>query len=607
MTDALLPYYNRELDALRRLAAEFALAHPKIAGRLRLSPDSVDDPHVARLLEGVAFLAARVHHRLDDEFPELTDTLLEVLYPHYLAPFPSCFVARFAPQVGLQAPATLPAGLLVDTEPVRGERCRYRSAYPLKIWPVEIEAARLSGMPVAAPANPLATGSVACLRLTLKGLSPEVSIAKLGLDRLRLFLRGANAAALNELLRCHAVSVAYAEGPGDARPAILGPEAIEPVGFAPEEALLPYPARAFAGFRLLTEYFALPEKFLFLDLCGMRARAAQAGNRLDVFIWLSRSMPEMERSVDAESFALGCTPLVNIFPQRCEPIRLDDTATEYRVVPDSRRPAATEVWSVTRVREPQPDGSTRPWRPFHRMTHADPEPGVAGGFYAAVRRAAPAPAEGTEVFLAPHDPELAPRQSSDRVLSVDALCSNRDLPADLPFGGGRPGLRLVEGQPSIASIQAMTAPTPTLRRALRERMAWRLISQLSLAHLSIVGDGEGAAALREVLRLHDLRDSAETRSAIASLLEVSAVPGVARLPGGGHGVGGSFCRGLDIRLTFDQRGWQTGGLYLLASVLDRFLALHASVNSFVRTRAVLRGAPGDAAAWPARAGWRTLL
>ncbi len=608
MSDALLPYYNRELDAIRRLAAEFSLAHPKIAGRLRLSPDSVDDPHVARLLEGIAFLAARVHHRLDDEFPELTDALLEVLYPHYLAPFPSCFIARFAPQAGLQNPAALPAGLNLDTEPVRGERCRYRSAYPVTVLPVEIEAARLTGLPINAPANPLAGGAVSCLRLTLKGLSPEVTFTKLGVERIRLFLRGATAAALHELLCAHAISVGYADSPADPKPVILGPEAIEPVGFAAEEALLPFPARSFAGFRLLSEYFAFPEKFLFLDLTRIEAKTLiGAGNKLEVFVWLSRAVPELERTVDAESFALGCTPVVNLFAQRCEPIRLDETAIEYRVVPDSRRPMATEIWSVTRVREPLQDGGTRPWRPFHRLTHADPEPGTPGGSYALTRRPGTPPDAGTEVFLAPHDPDFAPARARDAVLSVDALCLSRDLPTDLPFGGGRPQIKLVDGATAVSAVQAMTAPTATLRRKLADRTAWRLVSQLSLGHLSVVGGTEGAAALREILRLHDLRDSPETRAAIASLLEVKAEPGAARLPAGPRGMGGSFCRGLDVTLTFDQRGWQTGGLFLLASVLDRFLALHASINSFSRTRVTLRGTPGLAAKWPARAGWRVLL
>ena len=159
MSDALLPYYERELDAIKRLAAEFADTHPKIAGRLRLSADAVDDPHVARLLEGVAFLAARVHHRLDDEFPELTDALLGLLYPHYLAPVPSCMIAQFDCQPDLMNPARLPSGVAVDTEPVRGEELRYRTTAPVTLWPVEVENVRLSGLPIVAPANPSAAGA----------------------------------------------------------------------------------------------------------------------------------------------------------------------------------------------------------------------------------------------------------------------------------------------------------------------------------------------------------------------------------------------------------------------------------------------------------------
>src|SRR6266581_3690801 len=191
MSDALLPYYDRELNALRSLAAEFAATHPKIAGRLRLAPESVDDPHVARLVEGVAFLAARVHHRLDDEFPELTDALLGVLYPHYLAPFPSAAIAQFEPQPELTVPLRLPAGLAVETEPVQGEACRFRTAWPLTLWPVQIENVRLSGLPLSAPANPLAGGAVAVLRVTLKCSSGDASFTSLGVDRLRFLVRGA--------------------------------------------------------------------------------------------------------------------------------------------------------------------------------------------------------------------------------------------------------------------------------------------------------------------------------------------------------------------------------------------------------------------------------
>ena len=376
MSDALLPYYERELDAIKRLAAEFADTHPKIAGRLRLSADAVDDPHVARLLEGVAFLAARVHHRLDDEFPELTDALLGLLYPHYLAPMPSCMVAQFDCQPDLMNPARLPAGHRRST-PNRctARNCATAPPHPSRCgrsrWRTSASPACRSWRPPTRP-PPAPTG---VLRITLKCASPEVTFTQLGVDRLRFFLRGPTnqALALYELLGAHAISIAYADNAVDPAPVIVPASAIEPVGFSPDEALLPWSARGFSGFRLLTEYFAFPEKFLFLDITRMDAKTlVSAGNRLEIFVYLDRSLPELERTIGQQSLALGCTPLVNLFPQRCEPVTLSHQDTEYRVVPDARRPRAAEIWSVERVRETLPDGSFRPWRPFHRLTEGDP-------------------------------------------------------------------------------------------------------------------------------------------------------------------------------------------------------------------------------------------
>ncbi len=605
MSDALLPYYERELDAIKRLAAEFADAHPKQAGRLRLSADAVDDPHVARLLEGMAFLAARVHHRLDDEFPELTDALLGLLYPHYLAPVPSCMVAQFDCQPDLATPARLPAGMVIETEPVRGEELRYRTTAPVTLWPVEVENVRLSGLPLVAPANTSAAGATGVLRITLKCMSPEVTFTQLGVERLRFFLRGPTnqTLALYELLGAHTVSIAFANNAVDPTPVIVPAGAIVPVGFSPDEALLPWSARGFSGFRLLTEYFAFPEKFLFFDITRMDSKTlVSAGNRIEIFVYLDRSLPELERTIGQTSLALGCTPLVNLFPQHCEAVTLSHQDTEYRIVPDARRPRAAEIWSVERVRETQPDGSFRPWRPFHRLTEGDPEPSVPGGFYHVARRPAAPGVPGTEVFLAPHDPAFDPDRPAEAVLSIDALCVNRDLPTDLPFGGGRPRLRLIEGAAAVAGLNAVTAATSTLRPPLREAGFWRLISHLSLGHLSVTGGAEGAAALKEVLRLYDLRDTAETRAAVEALIGVTAGPGTARAPGRA----GGFCRGLDVTLEFEPRTWQAGGLYLLAAVLEHFLALHGTVNSFTRTRVTLRGRPGTVAAWPAHSGTRVL-
>lgn len=607
MSGTLLPYFNRELAAIRKDAGEFAEAFPKVAGRLRLSVDTVDDPFVARLLEGVAFLAARVQHRLDDELPEISDALLEMLSPHLLAPVPSMTTLRLAPPPDSRAAVRVPRGLPVETEPVRGEPVRFRTCHDVTLWPLSIDAARLGGLPLAAPANPRAAGAVACLRLSLKTTAPDLPMAELGLDRLRLHLRGIGpvAAQLHELLCTATLSIALADGPADPRPTILGPAALQPGGFEAEEAALPWPRRAFSGHRLLTEFFAFPEKFLYLDLEGLDARSlVQRGDRMEVFIYLSRSVPELERSLGPDNLALGCTPAINLFTQRCEPMALDGTQSEWLVVPDARRPSALEVYAVEQVRESRADGSRRIVQPFHRLGRADAEGEAAGMHFIAARRAAPPALGGTETLLTLRDEAFDPSRPADGVLTVEALCCNRDLPSMLPFGGGEPRLRIATGGSPAAFAEALSPPTPTLRPDLRERGAWKLISHLALNHLSVSGGEAGALALREMLRLHDLRDSPESRSALAALLAVDAKPGVARLPGGRPG---ALVRGLEVTLTFDAQRWQGGGLYLMAAVLERFLALQVSVNAFVRTGVALRGRSGLAARWPARSGTRTLL
>ncbi|GAB4182755.1 MAG: type VI secretion system baseplate subunit TssF [Thalassobaculales bacterium] len=605
MVDDLLPYYNQELLAIRRLAAEFAQANPKIAGRLRLSADAVEDPHVARLIEAFAFLNARTRLKLDDEFPELTDGLLGLLYPHYLAPIPSMAIVRMTVPPDLSGAYSVPAGTLIESEPVAGEVCTFRTGYEATLWPVVLEQAALGGRPLTAPANPRAGGAVACLRLVLRCENPEMTFTQLGVDRLRLALRGApqQVHALHELVFNHTLSVALADGPADPAPVILGPESIGEVGYAEDEGLLPRQARSFPGYLLLTEFFAFPEKFLFFDLLNLSAKTlVQAGNRLEVFIYLNRAMPELERTVSAENFALGCTPVINLFAQRCEPVALTETVAEYHLVPDARRPQALEITAVERVALAGPDGSEHEVAPFFALKHATPED-APPLYWHATRRPAGGRDAGTELFLSFADINFDPRQPADWVAVAEATCCNRDLPGRLPFGGGHPYLRLVEGG-AVKSVQCLTPPTPTLRPAAGRGGRWRLISHLSLNHLSLTGGPEGTEALREILRLYDFRDSAETRAVIDGIAAVEAARGVARAPVQDEV---AFCRGTDIAVTFDDTRFSGGGMYLFAAVLERFLSLHGAINSFTRMTARVKGRPGIYRKWPPRAGQRPLL
>jgi type VI secretion system protein ImpG len=609
MAESLLPYYNRELAAIRKLAGEFAVANPKVAGRLRVTADAVDDPHVERLLEGVAFLAARVQHRLDDDLPELSDALLELLCPHLLAPVPSMTTVQLRPKPEAKGASRVARGTPLQTQPVRGEALHYRTCHDVTLWPVAITKVRLAGLPLPAPPNPHAPGAAAVLRLSLMTTVPALNLSELALDRLRLHLRGSGPTAtqLLELLCTSTLSVALADGPADPRPTFLPRECLTQVGFEPEDAALPWPQRAFSGHRLLTEYFAFPEKFHYIELSGLEARTlVQRSPSLELYVYLSRTVPDLERSVTEENFILGATPVVNLFRQGAEPVALDGTQSEWLVVPDARRPAALEIYAVESVRLSRPDAPQPRRVPhFQRLRHeAGAQADADDLSWLASRRVAPAILGGTETRLMLRDPHFDPALPADGVLSIDTLCCSRDLPSMLPFGGGQPTLRVTDPAAPVGSAECLAPPTATLRPQLRERTGWRLVSHLALNHLGVTGGPQAALALREMLRLHDLRDTPETRLALDGITSITATPGVARLPGIRPG---SFARGVDVAITFEPQAWTAGGLFVLVGVLERFFALQVSVNGFVRTTAHLRGRSGPVATWPARSGTRVLL
>lgn len=606
MNDDILVHYNRELSALRRLSAEFARAHPKAAARLRLSADSVEDPHVSRLLEGVALLNARTRQKIDDDFPELTDAVLDQLYPHYLAPIPSIGIVQLGCQKDLAGSHTVPRGTEIDTEPVDGGPCRFSTAQPATLWPIAIAEASLTGRPLVAPQTPRAAGALAVLRLNLRCLASDKSFTKLGIDSLRFFLRGpaTTTTLLYELIHNNATAVAVADSASDPKPVVLGPEAIIPVGFERDQGVLPYSARSALGYRLLTEYFAFPEKFLFFEITGLSAKTLiEAGPSLDIFIYLNRSSTELERIVDANSFGINCVPIVNLFRQRAEPIRLTHTQVEYRIVPDVRRPQALEVYSIDEVTATSPDGQSQTYQPFYSTRHAGALVG-APRYWHAVRRPADDNDAAFESYLSLVDLDLDPDPPANWVVSVETTCTNRNLPLHLPFGGGHPHLTLTRPLAAVTSVTALTAPSPPLRLPNRRQGRWRLISHLLLNHLSIIGGPDGAEPLKELLRLYDYRDSPETRVLIDGIVAISAEQRTARAPGGGIG---TLCRGIEIVLTLDERALAESGAFLLAAVLERVLALQTTINSFTRFNLAVKGRPGYLKRWPPRAGDKPLL
>jgi type VI secretion system protein ImpG len=606
MSDELLAYYNRELAYFRKMAGEFAETHPKIAGRLRITGEMVEDPHVSRLIESFAYLNARTRRKIDDDFPELSEAILSVLYPHYLAPFPSCAIVRFnlhPDQIDLNEGYLLPRGAGLETQPIDGEPCRFRTSHPVRLWPISIQHAAVQGAPFTAPAVAVARDAQSIVHLQLKHYSSEVPFSALKIESLRFFLNGSTQSIydLYELLHNDCLGVAIASSTKDANPVLLSRDAIRPVGFEREEGLIDYSARSSLGYRLLTEYFAFPEKFLFFDLTGMSERVlASAGAKSDlhIFIYLKRHLRDVEKNISTHSFQLGCAPVVNLFQQRAEPIHLDNASSEYRVVPDARRPLANEVYSVQRVIATSPTNERIEYLPFYSTGHHGSK--QACYWYAARRYTQSDLDRGSEIFLNLVNLDYETLLRQDWTLDVDTLCLNRDLPGRLPVDVQ---LHLTTGA-EMAQARCLVPPTQTFRPALRQGTLWRLISHLSLNHLSLADGEHGAEALREILKLYDMADSAATRSMIDGLKNVESRRVVGRI--GGH-VSGGFCRGTEIALHFDEEKFSGMGLYLFASVLERFIGLYTSINSFTRTKITSMNRRGVICEWPPRSGEKVLV
>ncbi len=618
MRSELLDFYERELGFLRQMGAEFAQKYPKIAGRLQLEPDKCEDPHVERLLEAFAFLAARVRLKIEDEFPEITESLLGILYPGFLAPIPSLSIVQFvldAEQVSLQTGQTIPQGSTLSSSPVDGLPCRFRTTYPVTIWPIEVKAVRFEQPP---PVTIGGRDARTQLRLELRATG-DVTLSELKrkvseseerpVESLRFYLQGEPKViySLYELLFNDTLAVEFrpsADAP-DSAVIRLGPEALRPVGFGDDETLLPPSDRAFRGYRFLQEYFAFPEKFLFLDLTGLeRLGGSGFKETLDVRILCGRPFAA-EKSVTAQTFRLHATPVVNLFSQLAEPVRVTQLKHEYRVIPNLRRPGAFEVWAVDRVSSTAPDlETTKTYRPFFAFRH-DAERATQETFWHMSRRPSERKDdEGTEVYLSLVDMAFDPSVPETETLDVHVTCSNRDLPARLPFGAPEGDFQL-EGPGVFTAIRALVKPTPSLRPPLRRGAQWRLTSHLALNVLSLVEreGAKGPEALREILRLYDFADSSATRQQIAGLTKLSSRRVVRPLRDTHPG----FVRGLEVTIELDEQNFVGSGPYLFASVLERFLSLYASVNSFSQLVAMTRQREGILRRWPPRSGDQIIL
>lgn len=611
MTEDLLVHYNRELAYFRKLSTEFARAFPDVASQLRADATTGQDPYVERMIEAFAYLSARVRKKLDDDFPEIAESMLQVLYPHYLAPVPSMAIVQLELEPGQAALVdgyAVKRGARIETEPVDGEPCQFRTAYPLHLLPLKVSQAALVAGKLA-PRVPWAPNPVAALQIRIQSFKPEFPLSKFNLNSLRFYLaaNSIHANALYELLFRHSAGAALNFNERQPKPLRLEPECLKPIGFERHEELLPYPPRSFRGYGLLTEYFSLPEKLRFFELGPLNAGLfAGAGATADIWIYLQHTHEDLEANVRADTFRLGCTPIVNLFEQRADPIKLTQMRSQYHVVPDARRTSSLEIYSINEVIGVARDGAQKPFYPFYSTTHTVSRAEQRAYWYASRRAAGYRDGKrdpATEIDLTLVDLDFSPAELQDWTLDIRLTCLNRDLPARLEFGPDRPRMRLADGGP-LAPLRCLTPPTPTRRPSMKHGVLWRLISHLSLNHLSLVEDGKGAAALREMLGLYDFLGTPELTSRLESLVEVTSRRDTAWI---NQAEWCGFCRGIEVTLKADEQRFADNGLFLFASVIERFLGLYCSVNSFSRLALQSARREGDVHRWPPRAADLQLL
>ncbi|MBX3365670.1 MAG: type VI secretion system baseplate subunit TssF [Phycisphaeraceae bacterium] len=631
MDNRLLHHYNRELAHLRKGAEEFAREFPLVAKRLELEGGVCPDPYVERLLEGFAYLTARIQVKLDAEFPRFTQHLLEAVYPHFLAPTPSMCIVQFIPDASdaaLAAGLRVPKGSTLKSVLGRGDHtaCQYRTAHETTLYPLRLTEVQYYTREVGTLELPRALGARGPIKSALRvkiEVGAGLAAGEIKISELPFFLSGSDQSPmrLHELIMAHTAGIVVrATGKPSAWESLLDREVIQPLGYDDEHSLLPLTPRGFHGYRLLQEYFTLPQRFLFVNLRGLdRALAERAEREFEIILAFDDEDRKLEGMIDRENVAIFCSPAINLFERRADRINVTDKEFEFHVVPDRARPLDYEVYDILGVEGfgAQGDAQQR-FKPFYA---ANDFSDVAGEAYFSVVRRSRVLSEkeqrqvgktqsltykGSEVFLSIVDSSHAPYRSDLRQLGVETLCTNRHLPQFMPVGerAGRTDFTTELGA-AVKEVRVISGPTEPKSSAAEGEVAWRLISHLTLNYLSLAdsADGAGASALRDLLRLYADATDLASRRQIEGVRSVSCAPITRRVPTPGPI---AFARGLEVHLTLSDTLFEGRGIFILGSVLERFFAKYVSINSFTET--VLRSEErGLVHRWKPRLGQRAIV
>ncbi|SFM18697.1 type VI secretion system baseplate subunit TssF [Rugamonas rubra] len=589
MSKDILPFYEREHSNVALLIREFAEQYPQLASVLGIIDGVCEDPSVLRIIEALVMMGARILQQLEDSYPQFTDTLLNVNYPHYTRPFPSTSIARVdydgADTKTMSTVTTIPRGALLNSLEHKNVICQFRTTYPVTIAPMIISRAEFFTHFRAPPALRLPVEASTLIDIVIEGTCATLPLDRLALPSLRVFIDGDPSlrATLQDTLMMRAVR-AYVEANDDGQWHPLKGSPLASAGYADDEALIPFKATSHPAYRLISEYFTYPAKFNFIDidLASIRKELPPDSQQLTlhlaiVGIGADSDIARVLKPLSNKNLLLSCTPVVNLFKRAASPIDLTQTKAEYPLIASAEQAAAFEIHSVDAVHvvRDTPKGSTvTQFYPYYSMRH-----GLAGdrkGHYWHTRRdsiiAQTSP--GYETHIALTDIDLNPLALETATISAELTCTNRDLPNSLRVGQANGDLKL-ERAPANYPIRLLRKPTPTYRFPAEAH--WRLISLLALNHHSLVQ--QDLDAFTEMLTLHNLPQSAVQQHQIKGIVGLAYRRTRVWLK---DAHGGGRVSGIEVHLTIDEDAFVGSGLHSFIQVMDRFLGLYADLNSFTQ-------------------------
>jgi type VI secretion system protein ImpG len=647
MNREFLEFYDRELKILYERSQEFAEEFPGVAARLGAMTEAQIDPTIAGLLEGAAFLAARVQLKLKSEFSNFTIEMLDHLLPGILAPSPSFALLKVRPDYSnpiLKDGLSLKAGEYVDTGFLDRERrvaCRYRLVSDLTIWPYAVSRAEYLSTPAPLQARGLNSApSIAgglCIELSLRSAKqgadtsgPGDAVSTCTPDSLTFHFVDAlsDSAALYELMFSRLRRIVIRHGRDGEAPKfqVLGLDAIEAIGFERGESLFGHDDRVFAGFSYLREYFAFPSKFLGFRLKSLSKYLKRIeADRFEVYFEFDASTKRLASVVKASSFALYAAPASNLFEVSCTPVPIRSQDHEHVVIADRSRPLDHEIFQILEVTAQYPRRKDKvPVFPLYsapsgnialnkahfftsrklerRKTDIERRTGVTSSYL------------GTDTFISLREPPEEEAQERVRSLNIRALVTNRHLTDKLPLGRGSVDFTSVSD--TKLELECIAGPTPPreslLVGAQRGRggeltgsVLWKLISLLQFNHLGLAGRaaGDQATALREILLVFADASNPDIERRIRGVVDIKTSPVVRKIS---QENGFNAARGIQVAVEFDESAFEGSGAFLLGAVLSRFFCEYASFNSFVET-VIKSRQRGEIMKWRPAIGARQLL